>query len=276
MLMSRAPQNLSRSLHPVEMVAYPFEILQWSAIDVLDVHATVLHREEIDRITLPIDYRFVDLLLRAADVPEVGLGTFAQGARVGLGVRLPRFSALYPRNKKWRLAKQRGPEETIRRLLSLQTQWRVMKEARQIFPNLVFQSLSALLKDKPNGVFTARVFFDRTIRITVIHRTRTRNEERAPSATNLKTIWWNTFALTAGVSVRFPSLCTTGTCSGVKCTSTPLVRSEFRPLRVVGPESPQHWVVSRSASQVLRPVLGTFSSPMTITWRPEFRASAPL
>ena len=48
-----------------------------------------------DRTDLPIDYRFLELLLDASGDPEVGLGLFARGVRVGPGSRLPRLPALY-------------------------------------------------------------------------------------------------------------------------------------------------------------------------------------
>ena len=45
--------------------------------------------------TVPIDYRFLDLLQRTAGDPEVGLGEYAQGVRVGPGTRMPRLPALF-------------------------------------------------------------------------------------------------------------------------------------------------------------------------------------
>ena len=57
-----------------------------------------------DRNDVPIDFRSLDLLLRAADDPEVGLGSFAQGVIVGPGARMSRLPALYKRKKKWRVA----------------------------------------------------------------------------------------------------------------------------------------------------------------------------
>ena len=55
-----------------------------------------LHRTTNDPTDVPIDFRFLDLLLLAADDPEVHLGTFAIGVRVGPCARLPRLPALYP------------------------------------------------------------------------------------------------------------------------------------------------------------------------------------
>ena len=52
-----------------------------------------------DRTDLPIDYRFLELLLDASGDPEVGLGLFARGVRVGPGSQLPRLPALYAKKK---------------------------------------------------------------------------------------------------------------------------------------------------------------------------------
>ena len=56
-------------------------------------------RRSGDRVDVPIDYRFLDVLLRAADDPEIGLGEYAQGVKVGPGTRMPRLPALYKAKK---------------------------------------------------------------------------------------------------------------------------------------------------------------------------------
>ena len=56
-----------------------------------------LERSARDRNELPIDYRFLDLLLRASADPEVLLGSFVQGVKVGPGTRMPRLHAADPR-----------------------------------------------------------------------------------------------------------------------------------------------------------------------------------
>ena len=55
---------------------------------VVDAHAAQgldLNREGDDRADVPIDFRFLDLLLRAASDPEVALGSFAGRVREGPG-----------------------------------------------------------------------------------------------------------------------------------------------------------------------------------------------
>ena len=168
-----------------------------------------LFREEGDRKDLPIDFRFLDLLLRAAEDPEVGLGKFAMGVRVGPGVRMPRLPALYRPKRKWRLASQADPLEYLEEDASAESTWRrnyasvgeltkqvleVMDdqarrgqliklseaEAKARFPNLVVASLGANRKDKPGGALTARVLFDGTHGLKLNTRTRIRDQERAP------------------------------------------------------------------------------------------------
>ena len=84
---------------------------------------------------LPMDFRFIDLLLRASGDPGHHLGGFAQGVKVGPGTRMPRLPALYRRRRRWRLPEQRDPlsclederqsekpgDRTMRPLLAWQT-----------------------------------------------------------------------------------------------------------------------------------------------------------
>ena len=77
------------------------EILQLkkSVIDVAGRAGIRILRKSGDRVDVPIDYRFLDVLLRAADDPEVGFGEYAQGVKVGPGTRMPRLPALYKPKK---------------------------------------------------------------------------------------------------------------------------------------------------------------------------------
>ena len=63
-----------------------------------------------DRNELPIDFWFLDLILRASADPEVHQGAFAQGVKVGPGTRMPRLPALYRPKRRWRLESQRDPQ----------------------------------------------------------------------------------------------------------------------------------------------------------------------
>ena len=59
-------------------------------------------------------------------------------------------------------------------------------DARRTYPNLVAASLGAIMKDKPGGIVSARVLFDGTNDISVKRRTRIMDQERAPTAADLK------------------------------------------------------------------------------------------
>ena len=89
----------------------PVEVLQLkqAVIDVAARAGICILRKSGDRVDVPIDYRFLDVLLRAADDPEIGLGQYAQGVKVGPGTRMPRLPALYKPEKKWRLPSQVDP-----------------------------------------------------------------------------------------------------------------------------------------------------------------------
>ena len=182
-----------------------------------------------------LDYRFIELLLSSAQDPEVAIGSFAEGVRVGPGVRLPRLPALYKAKKKWRLPEQSDPllhmeggetgeyawrnnypavatlsAEVTEVLEDQAKRGQVLKlseqEARSQFPNLVVASLGANRKEKPGGIITARVLHDGTNGISVNRRIRVRDQERFPTAADVKRIMREkaaigekSFALTADV-----------------------------------------------------------------------------
>ena len=194
-----------------------------------------LGRVQGDRNELPIDFRFLDLLLRASADPEVHLGAFAQGVKVGPGTRMPRLPALYRPKRRWRLESQRDPQAYLEEEEHSAKPWRqnytsltefadkveavledqsargqVLKyseeAARDRYPDLVVASLGAQRKDKPNGEVSARVLFDGTHGLAVNTRTRIRDQERSPIAADLKRamrekaqLQQPTFALTADV-----------------------------------------------------------------------------
>ena len=105
LLVSLALGKVSESPFFVEDIA----ALKKTVVEKLAAHGLDLNREDDDRADVPIDFRFLDLLLRAASDPEVALGSFSRGVRVGPGVRLPRLPALYRPKRKWRLADQANP-----------------------------------------------------------------------------------------------------------------------------------------------------------------------
>ena len=161
-----------------------------------------------DRTDIPIDFRFLELLLEASGDPEVGLGMFARGVRVGPGVRLPRLPALYAKKKRWLLSRGFRKIQTWRTTTKIRSgaanyssleplsdkvrevledhanRGQVLKlsedEARKRYPNLVVASLGAQRKDKKDGSYTARVLFDGTNGISVNKWIRVRDQESSP------------------------------------------------------------------------------------------------
>ena len=63
----------------------------------------------------------------------------------------------------------------------------IEQQAKVRFPDLVAASLEGVRKVKPNGTEMALVIFDCTRSIYVNWRTRIRDEERAPIASDIKT-----------------------------------------------------------------------------------------
>ena len=216
--------------------AKEIEALKNELVTDLEKHGLDLGRKQGDREDLPIDFRFLGLLLKTAEDPEIGLGDFAQGVRVGPGTRMPRLPALYRPKRRWRLASQTDPRAYLdEEDHSAESAWRrnyatvqpLAKEvydvlddqtrrgmfirlpeqvAKERYPNLVVASLGANRKDRPNGEVTARVLHDGTNGLAVNTRTRLRDQERSPISADLKRAMrekdrrgFNTFALTADV-----------------------------------------------------------------------------
>ena len=107
----------------------PFEVravqeLQESVIAELHRRGIHLERKLGDREDVPIDYRYLDLLSRTAEDPEVGMGEYAQGVRVGPGVRMPRLPALYIQKKRWRIPEQSDPLDYLERPQEDGVTWR--------------------------------------------------------------------------------------------------------------------------------------------------------
>ena len=197
---------------------------------ILARESILFERVEGDRTDVPIDFRLLGGLLKAA----VSIAPFAQGVRVGPGSRMPRCPKLYTKKKKWRIPEQREQVD-VDEVLATQGVWNknystlssfraevedVLRdhagrgqvlilpeaEARNRFPNLVVASTSAQKKEKPGGVVSARVLFDGTNGNFANTSTHLRDQERAPVAPDLKRLMREkaktgevTFGLTADV-----------------------------------------------------------------------------
>ena len=230
---------VSLAMGKIEECPFPPEDVAGLKQELIDIAAGcgfLMQKKEGDRTDVPIDVRFLDLLLGTAGDPEVGLGEYAQGVRVGPCKRMPRLPALQKPKRKWRLASQMDPLDYLEHFPDHGGVWRrnhstlqafeeqvleVMRdqanrgqmivmtepEAKERFPNLAIASLGAQRKEKPGGKVITRVLSDGTHGLCVNSRTRLRDQERAPLASNLKRAMREkakvdevTFALTADVT----------------------------------------------------------------------------
>ena len=183
------------------------------------------------RTDIPIDVRFPELLLKAAEDPDLSLGTFASGVRVGPGARLLRLLARHAPQRRWTLSRQSDPldhaearpqegatgEETVRlrqaRLTDQASRGQVLVHSEQ-------QAKRALPKPddpSPGRDQERRVLFDGTNGIAVNKSAR----RRVPSALS------HSRQTSPKHVVRFPSQSAVGTPLIAKttlvtrCASTP-------------------------------------------------------
>ena len=181
------------------------ELQKKAFIAALESRGLHLGRMAGDRGNVPTDFRYLSLV--AAGDPELGMEKYAQGARVGPRVRMPRLPALFKQKRRWRLPEQTNPLEYLEQPKDEGKTWRrnnvsldqckeqVLKvlhdqasrgqvlimsesEAQKKFPNLVVASLGANRKDKPNGEV------DGTHGLSVNRRIGIRHQERAPIASD--------------------------------------------------------------------------------------------
>ena len=97
--------------------------LKAEVVQCAEANGYEMRREAADRINVPIDFRFLQLLLTVTVDPEVHLGDFSLGVRVGPGARLPRLPALYPAKKRWRLSEQGDPRNYLEQVDTV-SMWR--------------------------------------------------------------------------------------------------------------------------------------------------------
>ena len=141
---------------------------------------------------MPVDFRFLQLLIEAAQDPKVHLGTLCSRSP---GARLSPLPTLYLLKRKWhpagtnrlsgfilnfsRTASRCGggtipwqlpwPGKSQQYSKTRRTEGKVRalreQEARLRFPNLTIASLGANRRDMPGGIVSARVLFDGTQRL---------------------------------------------------------------------------------------------------------------
>ena len=105
-----APELLmSLALGKVKSCPFPAEYvdgLKRHTVEVTEKHGLKLFRHPADRREISKDFRYLSLLLEAAEDPDSQLGEFARRVRVGPGARLPRLPTLCEKKTSWRLPEQ--------------------------------------------------------------------------------------------------------------------------------------------------------------------------
>ena len=99
----------SLALGKVKSCPFPadrVEGLKRRTVELMEQHGLKLVRHPSDRPESSTDYRYLPLLLEAADDPDRHIGDFARRVRMGPGARLPRPPALYAKKTSWRLPEQ--------------------------------------------------------------------------------------------------------------------------------------------------------------------------
>ena len=69
----------------------------------------------------------------------MGIGDFASRVRVGLGARLPRIPALYPRMEKWSLLTQMDPLDYLEEQSGGEAVWRQNHSSREAHTDQVLE-----------------------------------------------------------------------------------------------------------------------------------------
>ena len=168
---------------------------------------------------LTVDYRLLCSLLCAAGDPDgPSPGEFARGVRLGVGLKTPRRQAVYSRKVKWRLPEQRQKREPADQEEGTHAgAWRsnfssvegLQKEVEAVIldqyrrgqflrltpaqakarfgSSLVVASLGAVRKENSQGEVSTRVVYDATHGVRVNSLIRMRDQDRAPTAPDLKT-----------------------------------------------------------------------------------------
>ena len=133
---------VSLAMEKIDACPFPLDVVAELKQAVIGAAAGFGHqivRRSGDRSDVPIDYRFLDLLLRVAEDPETGLGEYAQGVRVGPGIRMPRLPALFKPKKKWRLAPPVDPLDYLEHAPVKKGVWRRKYSTLQAFEEQVLE-----------------------------------------------------------------------------------------------------------------------------------------
>ena len=166
-----------------------------------------------------LEFRLLYAFLSQARGPGKNLPDFADGVRVGMGIKMPRVPAVYPRKRKWRLKEQQEAEvhhwfdpvwgadnqnyssaaelaEAVEEQLELSVQKRQAfrltedEAPKKYGRKLVIASLGAQVKSgtKEAGDLTIRLLFDGTHGVPINKGIRVRDQDRGPAAPDIKRV----------------------------------------------------------------------------------------
>jgi len=167
----------------------------------------------------PVHIRLMAAMLSDSQDPDVdGIAAYASGVRIGVGVRMPRTPAVYPRKKRWALPTQAHPEllddfdfsepvllDNYRSARELQKEVEADLEdlrvrglcdrlsepeaLRRFGSRFVVASLGALVKrTTEDGERIIRLLFDGTKDVPLNAAIRLRDQEIPPGAPDLKRV----------------------------------------------------------------------------------------
>ena len=140
------------------------------------------------------------VLAGSEDVDAVGIGSYASGVAIGVGVKLPRIPPLFKKKRNWRLPSQRRPQEQLEaakvedvfrdNYRSQPSTWRMQSRwcskprsqkkhalymsldaaQRKLGKGITVASLGAVRKGtNDGGALVARVVFDGTHDVNISH-----------------------------------------------------------------------------------------------------------
>ena len=175
-------------------------------------------RKKASEQSSPLEFRLLGAFLKHTGDPERDFPNFASGVRVGVGVRMPRVPAVYPRKRQWRLREQENLDAQLAKwgqgadndnyasakefldAVEEQLEQSVSKgqavmlteaEARRKYGRkLVVASLGAQWKNgaKESGDLVVRLLFDGTHGVPVNSSIRVRDQDKGLAAPDVKCV----------------------------------------------------------------------------------------
>ncbi len=213
----RSLRDIFSRLAAREMEGSPFptELTQDLQRYALHLLGPLAHPRHGDREG-PINVRMLQRLLIEVGDPDAGfIDQIATGVPIGVGVRLPRTPAVFPRKRKWAMSRQHDAElwkspwvaspwrdnypsaqaelaEVRNQLEELVRSGKALKldpaELQRRWPDAAVASLGVLVKSLPDGSRKLRLLYDGTYGVDVNPRIRVRDQIRGPCTADVKRV----------------------------------------------------------------------------------------